>query len=107
MYFTLKNKIVDFFNSEERILNLYEVSNKKINKLIIEFNQEYFLIDRRCPHNGLPLANATLSNKIIICNWHGCRFSLFPNEIIPIKNIIKYTSIDKNHFEWLKNELSN
>jgi hypothetical protein len=106
MYLNIKDKLLDFFMSDERILDLYFISNKKINKLVIELDNEYFLIDRRCPHQGLSLANATLSKDILICNWHGCSFSLFPNEIIPIENIMKHRSIDKTNFKWLKNELS-
>jgi hypothetical protein len=106
MYLKIKDKLLDFFLSDERILDLYLISNKKINKIIIELDKEYFLIDRRCPHQGLSLSNASLSKDIIICNWHGCSFSLFHNEIIPIENIIKHTIIDKKNFKWLKNELS-
>ena len=107
MFENIKNKITNFYSSNERLLDLYQISDRKINKLILKFNTDYYLINRKCPHNGLPLTNSTLSNDLIICNWHGCRFSIFPNEIIPRENIIEHFKLKKEDFDWLNNELSN
>ena len=107
MFETIKNKVIIFFDKNDRLFDLYAVSNRKINKLIIKFGNDLYLISRKCPHNGLPLTNSIISKDIITCNWHGCRFSLFTNEIIPRENLIKYKKINKENFNWLKNELSN
>jgi nitrite reductase/ring-hydroxylating ferredoxin subunit len=31
-------------------------------------------IDNRCPHMGYPMSEGTLTNGIVICDWHNARF---------------------------------
>ena len=97
----LKKKIETYYKSKNTIFDLYSNSGGKINKIIVTFNSKYYLIDRRCPHNGLPLTKASINKEFLICNWHGCRFSLFPSEIIPRENIIEYIELSKSNFNWL------
>ena len=52
-------------------------------KKIIKYNNKFYLIDRRCPHNGLPLTSASFINNYITCRWHGCRFSFIPDSATP------------------------
>lgn len=33
-------------------------------------------INRRCPHQGLPLDKGYFKGDDLVCPWHGCRISL-------------------------------
>ena len=33
-------------------------------------------LNRRCPHQGLPLDNGYFQGDSFVCPWHGCRFLL-------------------------------
>ncbi|GIX06265.1 MAG: hypothetical protein KatS3mg115_0668 [Candidatus Poribacteria bacterium] len=35
-----------------------------------------YAVDNRCPHMGYPLSEGTLTNGILICDWHHARFDV-------------------------------
>ena len=104
---TIVNNLNRFFESNNIFLDLYRISDKKINKILIKYNNKFYLIDRRCPHNGLPLVSALFLGNYIKCRWHGCRFSFIPDCATPKENIIKSVIIDKEDTSWIENELQN
>jgi len=96
-----------FFESNNVFFDLCRISDNKINKILIKYNNKFYLIDRRCPHNGLPLTSASFIDNYITCRWHGCRFSFIPDSATPKENIIKSVTIDKEDTSWIENELQN
>ena len=64
--------------------------------LLSKFNKEFFLIKNECPHNGLPLKFARFfDNGKLICKWHGCTFSIFKYDEIPLENVIKSYKVEQ------------
>lgn len=107
MFETIKKISNKFFESNNTSLDLYKISGNKINKMLIRYNEKIYLIDRRCPHNGLPLSSASFSKNYITCRWHGCRFSFIPDGSLPHENIIKSVVVNKEDTSWINNELQN
>ena len=68
---TIVNSLNRFFESNNVFLDLYRISDNKINKILIKYNNKFYLIDRRCPHNGLPLVSSLFFGNYIKCRWHG------------------------------------
>ena len=104
---TIVNSLNRFFESNNVFLDLYRISDNKINKILIKYNNNFYLIDRRCPHFGLPLIASHFFDNYITCRWHGCRFSFIPDSATPKENIIKSVIIDKEDTSWIENELQN
>ena len=101
------NSLNRFFESNNVFLDLYRISDNKINKILIKYNNKFYLIDRRCPHFGLPLISSHFFDNYITCRWHGCRFSFIPDSAAPKEKIIKSVIIDKEDTSWIENELQN
>jgi len=65
-----------------------KISGKQI--LLIKSGEAIHAINNRCPHEGFPLSEGTLSsdsdgevnNCILTCNWHSWRFNLEDGEAI-------------------------
>ena len=104
---TIINSLNSFFESNNVFLDLYRISDNKINKILIKYNNKFYLIDRKCPHFGLPLTSASFIDNYITCRWHGCRFSFIPDSATPKEKIIKSVIIDKEDTSWIENELQN
>lgn len=63
-------------------------------KQIALFNNEgsYFAVDNTCAHQGGPLGEGSLTDKIVTCPWHGWEFDITNGEcqIDPSVKISKY-----------------
>lgn len=104
---TIEKVLKKFFDSKNISLDLYQISGNKIKKMLIKHNEKIYLIDRRCPHNGLPLSSASFIKNYVTCRWHGCRFSFIPDASLPKENVIKSVIINKEDTSWINDELQN
>ena len=52
----------------------FEVGGRMIALFLDE--GKYYAIDDACPHQGVPLCDGIVSDRSVICTWHGWRFSL-------------------------------
>tara|TARA_B100000614_G_C14176222_1_gene339263 strand:- start:81 stop:410 length:330 start_codon:yes stop_codon:yes gene_type:complete len=87
-----KEKILKY---DKPILISHTINSKNFKKLLIKIDNEFYLINHMCPHNGLPLINAKFyENGNILCNWHGCLFSIFMKQEIPKENIINSEKVN-------------
>ena len=51
--------------------------------LLIEAGERVFAIANRCPHEGYPLSEGTLSSDCLLtCNWHNWKFDLGTGETL-------------------------
>ena len=66
-----------FLRSKQRLLDLSPHGRRQ---LIVKGRTGVYLVPSACPHQGLPLARATLEGDVIICHWHGCRFRVVPSD---------------------------
>jgi len=41
-----------------------------------------YAVDNRCPHEGYPLAQGTVSGCVLTCNWHNYKFDLRDGECV-------------------------
>ncbi|TLX60098.1 Rieske (2Fe-2S) protein [Stutzerimonas nosocomialis] len=69
------------FVTLERLLNLdddyrrvFDVAGHQLLLIVVEGQPR--LIENRCPHQGAPLARATLSGTVLRCPRHGARFDV-------------------------------
>lgn len=69
------------FVALERLINLqdgyrrtFRVAGRELLLLVVE--QQPMLLENRCPHQGAPLHNATLSGRVLRCARHGVEFDL-------------------------------
>ncbi|MDU9390264.1 Rieske (2Fe-2S) protein [Pseudomonas sp. zfem002] len=65
----------------ERLINLHDGYRKafRVNGqalLLLVVDNRPVLIDERCPHQGAPLAAATVEGDVLRCPRHGLAFSL-------------------------------
>lgn len=51
---------------------------------IILFNlrNEFFCYDARCTHAGAPLFECKIEGDLIVCPWHGARFSIVDGSVV-------------------------
>jgi nitrite reductase (NADH) small subunit len=49
----------------------------------------FYAIENFCPHKGAPLAEGTLSEHTIECDWHGWRFDLRTGECLTTRSAIE------------------
>ena len=64
------SKTVEF--PEGRELALYNV------------NGEFYATENFCPHKGAPLADGTLCEHIIECDWHGWQFDVRTGDCLTV-----------------------
>ncbi len=69
------------FVTLERLINLHDDYRQVFNVaghqlLLIVVEGEPRLVENRCPHQGAPLARATLSGTVLRCPRHGARFDV-------------------------------
>ncbi len=51
--------------------------------LLVHSGDEIYACNNRCPHEGFPLAEGTISDGCILtCNWHSWRFNLQDGETL-------------------------
>ena len=51
-------------------------------------NGEYYATENFCPHKGAPLAEGTLCNHVIECEWHGWQFDVRTGECLTVSEKI-------------------
>jgi 3-phenylpropionate/trans-cinnamate dioxygenase ferredoxin subunit len=44
--------------------------------LVFNLENEFFCYDARCAHAGAPLFEGQIKGDVIVCPWHGARFSI-------------------------------
>ncbi|HSX71362.1 MAG TPA: Rieske (2Fe-2S) protein [Pseudomonas sp.] len=73
------------FVALERLINLQDgyrrtvrVAGRELLLLVVE--QQPLLLENRCPHQGAPLHNATLSGRVLRCARHGVEFDLYSGQ---------------------------
>ena len=65
----------------ERSKAVVKLSGKQI--LLMQSGGKIYACNNRCPHEGFPLAEGTLSDGCILtCNWHSWRFNLEDGETL-------------------------
>ena len=47
-------------------------------------NGEFYATESFCPHKGAPLADGTLCEHIIECDWHGWQFDVRTGECLTV-----------------------
>ena len=47
-------------------------------------NGEYYATENFCPHKGVPLAEGTLCDHVIECDWHGWQFDVRTGECLTV-----------------------
>lgn len=68
----------------KKILKLDELKEKELKKvivndkeiLLVKIGENIYAIDNICSHEGAPLNEGFLEDDIVVCPWHGARFSL-------------------------------
>jgi len=68
---TLIGKLSDYLEQKSYVL---DINSQKL--LLIHENTDYYLIENKCGHFGVPLDDAEIKDKEIICSQHGISFSL-------------------------------
>lgn len=83
--------IRDFLRSSKKSMELPSMGGKH---MIFKGRNSLFLVPRLCPHYGIPLSRTFVDGDVVICRWHGCRFSLTPNSDFPESNILKSEKLE-------------
>lgn len=52
-------------------------------------NGEFYATENFCPHKGAPLADGTLCEHIIECDWHGWQFDVRTGECLTVVEKVK------------------
>lgn len=61
---------------------LYVLQGENHGLLLVHNNAQFYLVENKCGHFGIPLADAEVCDQTIICSGHGISFSLITGEII-------------------------
>lgn len=51
---------------------------------LYRINGEFYATENFCPHKGAPLAEGTLCDHVIECNWHGWQFDVRTGECLTV-----------------------
>lgn len=51
---------------------------------LFNVNGEFHAIDNFCPHKGAPLAEGTLCDHVLECEWHGWQFDVRTGECLTV-----------------------
>jgi nitrite reductase/ring-hydroxylating ferredoxin subunit len=85
----------------EKLVNLYEgycqlfrLGTHQL--LLVQAEQQLYIFESHCPHNGHSLAGASISSDIIQCSRHDYHFCLRSGKVIkgsgqPCRNLRVYT----------------
>lgn len=80
--------------AQERVVplgNVRELSRSKrsvvlvdgVELLVLSVRRRFTVLENRCPHLGLPLDDARVVGKTIVCNAHGYKYALTDGAHIP------------------------
>lgn len=56
---------------------------------LFNVNGEFYATENFCPHKGAPLAEGTLCNHVIECDWHGWQFDVRTGECLTVTESIE------------------
>ena len=85
----------------EKLVNLYDgycqlfrIGNEQL--LLVQTEQQLYIFESHCPHNGHSLAEAVISSDTVKCSRHDYHFCLRSGKVIsgtgqPCRNLIVYT----------------
>ncbi len=74
-------KAISFAELERRSKTIVKLDGKQI--LVLLSDGVVYACNNRCPHEGFPLSEGTLSDGCILtCNWHSWRFDLDSGETL-------------------------
>ena len=81
--------------------SIHELTINDISLLLIQQNNQFYLIENKCGHFGLPLMTGEVKDEEIICSHHGISFSLQTGEVVnrPYENcdmIRVFKIVEKN-----------
>ena len=51
---------------------------------LFNINGEFYATENFCPHKGAPLAEGTLCEHVIECDWHGWQFDVRTGECLTV-----------------------
>ena len=71
--------------------SLTELNLNGLNLLMINQEGEFYLVENKCGHFGVPLTDAEVAGSGITCSQHGIRFSMITGEVLNRK----YEKCDK------------
>ncbi len=72
-------KAISLSDLKNKTKAVVKLSGKQI--LLVHSGEKIYALNNRCPHEGFPLAEGTLSDGCILtCNWHAWRFNLEDGE---------------------------
>lgn len=80
--FSMKIKWVKFAESFEYLDNLIQdrtmmkITINERGLLLIKYDDKFYLVKNKCPHQGIKLDDAKCENGKIICPWHRYGFDL-------------------------------
>ena len=75
--------------------------------IIFNLRGEFFCYNARCTHAGAPLFEGKIDGDLIVCPWHGARFSIVDGSVVkgiatePLK---QYSLIIKDNFLYVNTE---
>jgi nitrite reductase/ring-hydroxylating ferredoxin subunit len=75
--------------------------------MIFNLKNEFFCYNARCTHAGAPLFEGKIDGDLIVCPWHGARFSIVDGSVVeglatePLK---QYPLIIKDNFLHINTE---
>ncbi len=89
------------FHRLEKLVNLHDGYSQLFRVgvhqlLLVQFEQQLYIFESHCPHNGHSLAGAVISSDIIRCPRHDYHFCLRSGEVVkgagqPCRNLKVYT----------------
>ena len=62
--------------------SITELNLNGFNLLLINQRGDFYLIENKCGHFGVPLNDAEVTGSEITCSQHGIRFSLVTGEVV-------------------------
>jgi nitrite reductase/ring-hydroxylating ferredoxin subunit len=69
--FFLLEKLINLYDGYRRV---FKIDERQL--LLIQENDELYLIEALCPHRGHPLDSAMIQNNTVRCPLHGYQFAL-------------------------------
>lgn len=60
---------------------IYQIKLESLDYLLIKHNDQYFCVEDKCGHFGVPLATGRVKDNKIYCREHGIGFDLFDGHV--------------------------
>ncbi len=77
----MKNNLIKIFNYNDVKDNKpYEIEIKNKKLLLIKVNNDLHVISNYCLHKGAPLSKGKITDNVVECPWHGCKWNLITGE---------------------------